>query len=119
MAARGFPGRLVGTRTVGVRKVAWGPSVPRVVGVGLMLEVRVPEVSVEVGMTPEDSPSDDSAPPAAASAPGGAGAEPSLSAAWARSAAFTYFVILSIAALAIGLGWPVVEWAFDTRRLFR
>ena len=47
------------------------------------------------------------------------GSAPSLRAAWARSAAFTYFVILAVAAFAIGLGWPVVEWAFDARRLFR
>jgi hypothetical protein len=67
-------------------------------------------------MTSDHSPGQATAPVAGSAAGGDA---PSLRASWARSAAFTYFVILAVAALAIGLGWPVVEWAFDARRLFR
>ncbi len=69
-------------------------------------------------------PVSDAEPAAAAASPdggrpSGGGPEPSLLESWARSAALAYVVILAIAALAIGLRWPAIEWAFDVRRLFR
>lgn len=74
------------------------------------------DLDAQAGMTSDRSPG--RAIGAVADLEGG-GEVPSLGASWARSAAFTYFVVLAVAALAIGLGWPVVEWAFDARRLFR
>ncbi len=69
-------------------------------------------------MTSDDSPVADSAPNGPERSPGGGAAQATLLGDWARSAAVAYFVILGAAALAIGLDWPDLEWAFDARRLF-
>ena len=74
---------------------------------------------------PESDLSSDAGPVVPSTPAGGdggpVGAEAALSfrAAYARSLAVAYFVILALAALSIGLRWPLVEWAFDARRLFR
>ena len=83
----------------GVRKVAWAPNVPFSANVTRASEFPVPEKEVS-----DTSPALESNVPDRARGLSVAETAPTLVETWARSAAFTYFVLLTVAALAIGLG---------------